>query len=156
MKTEETKIVEAFFKTDRGITHLERVGLFISICKAGGSFTVMSSKKYCSITCTRETTMTISRAMTTLKDLGALTMVGGGKNKQYRTADNWPQIIDEYKHEHALELAVKKQDSSKRYNEKYNRHPKNVKKTFIENAYEYQASKCPLFKLNQLLKEVRA
>lgn len=156
MKTEETKIVEAFFKTDRGITHLERVGLFISICKAGGSFTVMSSKKYCSITCTRETTMTISRAMTTLKDLGALTMVEGGKNKQYRTADNWRQVIDEYKHEHALDLAVKKQESSKRYNENHKSKPRKTSKTFLEIAYKYQASKCPLFKLNQLLKEVRA
>lgn len=156
MNAEERRMVEAFFKTDRGITHLERVGLFISICQAGDSLTVMSSKKYCSITCTRETTMTISRAMTTLKDLGALVMVEGGKNKQYRTADNWPQIIDEYKHEHALDLAVKKQESSKRYNENHKRRPKKVKKTFIEKAYEYQARKCPLFKLNQLLQEVRA
>lgn len=149
-------MVEAFFKTDRGITHLERVGLFISICKAGSSFTVMSSKKYCSITCTRETTMTISRAMTTLKDLGALVMVEGGKNKQYRTADNWPQIIDDYKHEHALDLAVKKQESSKRYNESHKSKPRKASKTFLEIAYTYQASKCPLFKLNQLLQGVRA
>lgn len=149
-------MVEAFFKTDRGISHLERIGLFQSICNAADSVSVISSKKYCSITCTRETVMTISRAMTTLKDIGCLTMVEGGREKQYRAVSNWPGILNDYKFEHALDMAQRKQESSKRYNEKYKRKPKKAKKTFIEKAYEYQSRKCPLFKLNQLLQEVRA
>ena len=155
MKAEEKKMVEAFFKTDRGISHLERIGLFQSICNAADSVSVISSKKYCSITCTRETVMTISRAMTTLKDIGCLTMVEGGREKQYRAVSNWPGILNDYKFEHALDMAQRKQESSKRYNEKYKRQTKKAKKTFIEKAYEYQSRKCPLFKLNQLLQEVR-
>lgn len=156
MKAEEKKMVESFFKTDRGISHLERIGLFQSICNAADSVSVISSKKYCSITCTRETVMTISRAMTTLKDIGCLTMVEGGSEKQYRANSDWPGLLNDYKFEHALDMAQRKQESSKRYNEKYKRQPKKAKKTFIEKAFEYQARKCPLFKLNQLLQEVRA